>query len=144
MNQLPEIKWNRFPRWWKYSFFLLSCKWWCQQWLSRHGDLITYCLPCPLPRCLDLEIFFCTQWSWSGSVRINSACFTPLSSQETWKGRKTFLSQIRLNVQKPLQLSYFWSIYSWIPVICTKQKQRSMKGVGKYFIISLHQFRECV
>lgn len=49
---------------------------------------------------------------------------------------ETFLLLIGLNVQKPLQPSYFWSIYSSLRVIRTKQKQRSMKHIGKYFIIS--------
>lgn len=147
MNQLPEIKWNRFSLWWKYSFFLLSHKWWCQQWLSRCGNWIWKWAPtachtlCQMFRPGDT---FCTQWSWSGPVKINSTCFALLSSQEARKQRKIFLSQIGLNVQKPLQSSYFWSIYSSIPVICMKQKQRSMKCVGKSFIISLHQFREWV
>lgn len=142
-NQVKQI----FPLM-KIQLFLGSChKWWCQQWLSTHRDLIWKWAPtdyhalCKMFRLGDAFLHAVVL------IRLCKNRFYPFNSAKqprSLRRKKDILSQIGLNVQKPLQLSYFWSIYSWIPVICMKQKQRSTKCVGKYFIISLHQFREWV
>lgn len=108
-----------------------------QQWLSRYGDVIWKWAPTAcsvLYQMFKLWDILLYTMVWICKRKFHLFC----SAAEKQIEEETFLLLIGLNVQKLLQPSYFWSIYGSVQVIHTKQKQRSMKHIGKYFIISLH------